>query len=151
MPTVGSEMRYRDISVISVYGLRGIIYLEEAGNAEGVSVQVDGPYEAKVVHGSWLTIYPEGQELEVYRASRIGITAAQTHLGLIDVTARIRFLTDSTPHASIGTSPGTQAVIRLAAPPGTELDLVDCYGVLRDARAWHSMEGSCRLDICPAE
>ncbi len=141
-------MPYRDVSLISIYGLRGILYLEEAATAEGVSAQIEGPYEATVVHGSWLKIYPEGQELEIPRASRIGITAAQTHLGWIDVTVRIGFLTDSVPPARIGTSPGTQAVMRIAAPPGTEFELVDCHGVLKDSRAWHSMQGSCRFGIC---
>ena len=138
-------MPYRDISLISIYGLRGLLYLEEAGTADGVSAQVEGPYEAKVVRGSWLRVYPEGQELQVHRASRIGITAAETHLGWMDVTVRIGFLTDSAQPARICTSPDTQAVMRIAAPPGTEFELVDCRGAVKDSRAWHSMEGSCRF------
>jgi len=55
-------MVYRDISLVSIFGLCGTLYMQRAENAEGVLVQAEGPYEAKVVDDSWLMIYPEGHE-----------------------------------------------------------------------------------------
>ena len=140
-------MSYHDISLISIYGLQGTLFLQKAGNAEGVSVQTEGPYEVKAVDGSWLRIYPEGQELQIHRACRSDLTAWGTYVGSMDVAARIRFLTDSGSPTRTPTSAGIQAVIRVAAPAGTEFELVNCYGLLKDSRDWHSMRGSARFDI----
>jgi hypothetical protein len=45
-------MMYHDISLVSICGLRGTLYVQRAENADGVSVQTEGPCEAKVVGGS---------------------------------------------------------------------------------------------------
>ena len=58
-------MVYHGISLVSVCGLRGTLYVQRAEKSDGVSVQAEGPYEAKVVADSWLMIYPEGQEPQV--------------------------------------------------------------------------------------
>ena len=54
-------MLYRDISQVSIFGLRGTLYVQRIREAEGVSVQTEGPYEAKVVGDTWLMIYPEAR------------------------------------------------------------------------------------------
>jgi hypothetical protein len=46
-------MIYHDISLVSVCGLRGTLYIQRAENGDGVSVQAEGPYEAKAVADSW--------------------------------------------------------------------------------------------------
>ena len=51
--------------------------MRTAGNAEGVPVQAEGPYEAKAADGSWLMIYPEGQEPQFPLRSRTGLTAGR--------------------------------------------------------------------------
>jgi len=88
-------MPYRDIALVSIYGLHGTLYVQKAGKAEGVSVQAEG-HEVKVVaDGSWLKIYPEGQELQIHRSARTELIAWGTHVGSVDVRARVRWLTDS--------------------------------------------------------
>jgi hypothetical protein len=141
-------MPYRDIALVSIYGLHGTLYVEKAGNDEGVSVQAEGhEVKVKVVDGSWLTIYPEGQELEIRRAAHTEITAWGTHIGSVDVTARMRWLTDSRPQVRARTSAGVQAAIHMTAPTGTQVELIDCYGLLKYARGWHRVRGSGRFGI----
>ena len=141
-------MPYRDIAVVSIYGLHGTLYVEKAGNADGVSVQAEGcEIKVKVVDGSWLKVYPEGQELDIYRTARTEITAWGTHIGSVDVIARIRWLTDSGPQVKARTSAGVQAAIQIAVPRGTKVELIDCYGLLKHARDWYRMRGSSRFGI----
>jgi len=127
--------------------LGAIVPYQKDGNVEGVSVQIEGSYETDVVDGSWLKIYPEGQDLQIHRAARTDIAAWGTHVGSVDVTARMRLLTDSGPYVRAGASAGVQAVIRITAPPGTEVELVDCHGLLKYSRAWYFMRGSGRFGI----
>jgi hypothetical protein len=141
-------MPYRDIALVSIYGLYGTLYVEKAGNGEGVSVQAEGPeVKVKVVDGCWLQICPEGQELEIRRAARTEITAWGTQLGAVDVITRMRWLTDSGPQVRARTSAGGQAAIRMTAPPGTQVELIDCYGLVKYARGWHRVRGSGRFGI----
>jgi hypothetical protein len=88
-------MSRHDISLVSIFGLNGTLYVEKAGNAEGVSVQAEGPYETKVVDGSWLMIHPEDQEPQIPHRSRTDLTCGRTHIGSVDVAARMRWLTGS--------------------------------------------------------
>ena len=120
-------MLYHDICLVSVIGLRGTLHVQEARNAEGVSVQVEGPYEAKVYDGRWLAIYPEGQEpliTDLFSAN-VPMTAGRTHVGSVDVIARAQFLTDSVARAVPRVRPraavGVKATVRVTAPPGTRL------------------------------
>ena len=100
-------MPYRDIALVSIYGLHGTLYVEKAGNGEGVSVQAEGPeVKVKVVDGCWLQICPEGQELVIRRAARTEITAWGTQRGAVDVITRMRWLTDSGPQVRARTSAG---------------------------------------------
>jgi hypothetical protein len=140
-------MPYRDITLVSIYGLHGTLHVHRAENAEGVSVQAVGPYEAKVVDGTWLKIYPESQELEVRRASRTDITAGGALVGSVDVSFRMRLLTDSGPHPRSRASAGAQTAIWITAPPGTKVELTDCHGLLRYSRGRRIMPGSGRFDI----
>ena len=140
-------MPYRDISLISLYDLHGTLYIQKDGNMEGVSVQIEGSYETDVVDGSWLKIYPEGQDLQIHRAARTDIAAWGTHVGSVDVTARMRWLTDSRPQVRARTSAGVQAAIHMTAPTGTQVELIDCYGLLKYARGWHRVRGSGRFGI----
>jgi hypothetical protein len=79
-------MSYHDISLISILCLHGTLHVQKAGNAEGVSVQTEGPYEAKVVDGSWLMIYPEGQEPQFPHEFHTDLTAGRSNLGSADVS-----------------------------------------------------------------
>lgn len=140
-------MPYRDIALISIYGLHGTLYVQKTGNAEGVSVQAEG-HEVKVVtDGSWLKVYPEGQELQLYRSARTEITAWGTQIGAVDVSARMRWLTDPGPQVRARTSAGVRATIRITAPPGTQVELIDCHGLLTDSRDRLRMRGSGRFCI----
>lgn len=140
-------MPYRDISLVSIYGLHGTLQVQKVGNAEGVSVLAERPYEVKVVDGSWLRIYPEGQELQVHRTSHIDVVAWGTHIGAVDVTARMRLLSGSEPRVRARTSAAARATMRITAPPGTEFELIDCYGLLKDSRDRYFMRGSGRFDV----
>lgn len=140
-------MPYRDISLVSIYGLHGTLQVQKVGNAKGVSVQAERPYEVKVVDGSWLRIYPEGQELQVLRTSHIDVVARGTHIGAVDVTARMRLLSGSEPRVRARTSAAARATMRITAPPGTEFELIDCYGLLKDSRDRYFMRGSGRFDV----
>jgi hypothetical protein len=143
-------MLYHDIGLVSVLGLRGTLHVQEAGKAEGISVQVEGPYEAKVADGGWLIIYPEGQEPTI--PARVGgnvpVTAGRTHIGSVDATARARFLTDSVPRVRTRASVRVKATVRITAPPGTRFELIGCQGVRKGPRGRsHLMRGKCRFDI----
>ena len=140
-------MVYHDISLVSICGLRGTLYVQRARNAEGVSVQAEGPYEAKEVADSWLMIYPEGQEPQFPLRFRTDITAQRTHVGSVDVTAKVRSLTDSRPRMRPRASARAQAEVRVTAPPGTRFELVRCHGQRKGPRGWHFMRGNDRFHI----
>ena len=140
-------MLYHDISLVSVYGLRGTLYVQRVGDAEGVSVQAEGPYEAKVADGSWLRIYPEGQEPPIPVRSHTEITAGGTHVGSVDATTKVRFLTGSGPRVRARASARVEAAVQITAPPGTRFELISCYGLHKGPRGWRSMRGNSRFDI----
>src|SRR6266536_2688384 len=139
-------MLYHGISRVSVLGLRGTLYVQKVRNAEGVSVQTEGPYEAKVADGSWLMIYPEVQEPILLR-SHTDLTSGRTHVGSVDVAARARFLTDSRPRVRARASASAEATTRITAPPGIRFELVGCYGRRKGPRGWRSMRGNSWFDI----
>jgi hypothetical protein len=144
-------MLYHDISRVSVFGLHGTLYVEKAENAEGVSVQAEGPYEAKVVDGSWLIIYPEGQEPPItrpflFRRSHTDITAAGMHLGTVDVAVKLQFLTGSGPRVRARASARVHPTARITAPLSTKFELIRCYGVCKGPRGWHVMRGDSQFD-----
>ena len=140
-------MVYHHISLVSVCGLRGTLYVQRAEKADGVSVQAEGPYEAKVVGGSWLMIYPEGQEPEVPVRFRTEITAERTHVGSVDVTAKARPLIGARPRKRPRDPARGQAAVRITAPPGTKVELVRCEGMRKGPRGWHFMRGKDRFRI----
>ena len=140
-------MVYHDISLVSVCGLRGTLYVHRAENADGVSVQAEGPYEAKAVADSWLMIYPEGQEPQVPARFRTEITAQRTHVGSVDVTAKARSLIDARPSRRPRDPARGQAVVRITAPPGTKFELVRCDGMRKGPRGSHFMRGKDRFRI----
>ena len=141
-------MVYHDISLVSICGLRGTLYIQRAQDAEGVSVQTEGPYEAKAVADSWLMIYPEGQEPQFPLQSHMDITAQRTHIGSVDVTARVRSLADSRPRVRPGdASAWVHAAVRITAPPSTKFELVRCHGMRKGPRGWHLMRGNDRFLI----
>ena len=143
-------MLYRGISQVSVFGLRGTLYIRRAENAEEVAVQIEGPYEAKVAKDSWLRIYPEGQEppIPVQIQSEGDVTAGRTNVGSADVIAQAQFLTDSGPRVRAPASAGAKATVRITAPPGTTFELISCDGRRKGPRsAWHFMRGNSRFDI----
>jgi hypothetical protein len=140
-------MVYHDISLVSVCGLRGTLYVQRAKNADGVSVQTEGPYEAKAIADSWLMIYPEGQEPQVPARFRTEITAQRTHVGSVDVTAKARSLIDARPSMRPRDTARGQAVVRITAPPGTKFELVRCDGMRKGPRGWHFMRGRDRFRI----
>lgn len=140
-------MLYRDISRVSIFGLRGTLHVQKAENAEGVSVQAEGPYEAKVVDGSWLIIHPEGQEppisRPISRRSHTDITSGRTHLGSSDVDVKMHFLTDSGPRIRARASATrARSTVRITAPLSTEFELIKCHGVCKGPRGWSYMRNS---------
>ena len=142
-------MLYRDVSLVSILGLRGTLYVQRVRDAEGVSVQAEGPYEAKVVADTWLMIYPEGQEPQEPQSPRWSyrdITIGRTHVGSVDVATKMRFLTDSRPRVSARISVKAQAAVQITAPPRTKFELIRCYGMRKGPRGWHIMQGSDRFD-----
>jgi hypothetical protein len=146
----GATVLYHDISLVSVLGLRGTLHVQEAGDAEGVSVQAEGPYEAKVADGCWLIIYPEGHEppIPAWFRAHLPVTAGQMDVGAVDVIAKARFLTDSVPRVRTRASLRLKSTVRITAPPGTGLELIDCQGRRKGPHGrWHLMQGKCRLDI----
>jgi hypothetical protein len=140
-------MSYRDIALVRILGLHGTLHVQKAGNAEGVSVQTEGPYEAKVVDGSWLMIYPEGQEPEIPLWSHTDLTAGRSHLGSADVTARWQWLTDAVERARVRASARVQATVRITAPRGTKFELKRCDGMRKGPYGWHFMRGNDRFHI----
>ena len=152
-------MLYHDICLVSVFGLRGTLHVQEAADADEVSVQADGPYEAKVYDGQWLAIYPEGQEPQItdWFCANVPITAGRTQVGSVAVTAKAQFLGDPAPHAAPRTPPRartrasvrTKATVRVTAPPGTRFELIGCHGLRKGPRGHlHFMQRDCRFDIC---
>lgn len=143
-------MLHHDISRVSIVGLRGTLYVQKAENAEGVSVQTEGPYEAKVVDGSWLIIHPEGQEPRItrplVRQSHTDMIAEGVHFGSVDAEAKVRFLTGSGPRRRARASARARATVRITAPLSTTFELVSCYGVCKGPRGWRLMRGNSRSD-----
>jgi hypothetical protein len=139
-------MLYHGISRVSVLGLCGTLYVRKVRDAEGVSVQTEGPYEAKVVDDCWLMIYPEGQE-PIFLQSHSDLTSGRTHVGSVDVAARARFLTDSRPRVRARASNRAQAIIRITAPPGIRFELTGCYGRRKGPRGWRRMRGNSWFDV----
>jgi hypothetical protein len=143
---------YHDISLVSVYGLRGTLHVQKVQDAEGVSVETEGPYEAKVAEDSWLRIYPEGQEpplppSSVTVRSQSDITAGGTNFGSVDATTAVGFLPRSGPRTRARISPRAKATVRITAPPGTRFELIGCQGVWKGTRGWRSMLGYRQFDI----
>jgi len=139
-------MLYRDISLVSIFGLRGTLYVQRVKEAEGVSVQTEGPYDAKVVADTWLMVYPEGQEPQFPHQSHTDIVTGRTHVGSVDVAAKVHFLTDSSPRIRARGSVRVQAAVQITAPPGTKFELVSCYGMRKGPRGWRRMRGDDRFD-----
>jgi hypothetical protein len=141
---------YHDISLVSVLGLRGTLHIQEAEDADRVSVETDGPYETKVADGGWLIIYPEGQEPSIPARvdGNVPITAGRTQLGSVDVIAHAQFLTDLVPRTRTRASKRVKATVWITAPPGTRFELIGCQG-LRKGPYGHShlMRGTRRFDI----
>jgi hypothetical protein len=146
---------YPDISLVSVYGLRGTLHVEKVQDAEGVSVETEGPYEAKVAEDSWLRIYPEDQEpplppRSIRVRSQNDITAGGTHFGSVDATAAVGFLPRSGPRIRARLSrrvSRAKGTVRITAPPGTRFELIGCQGVWKGPRGSRSMMGSRQFDI----
>lgn len=149
-------MLYHDVCLVSVFGLRGTLHVQEDGDAEGVSVQVEGPYEAKVYDDRWLAIYPEGEEplITDWFCAHVPMTAGRTHVGSVDVIARAQFLMDSVtrpvPRVRTRASLRVKATVRITAPPGMRFELVGCRGLRKDPRGrLHFMQGKYqRFDSC---
>jgi len=149
---------YRDIALVSVYGLRGTLHIQTGQDAEGVSVETEGPYEAKVADDSWLRIYPEGQEpplppQSITVRSQDDITAGGTNLGSVDATTAVGFL----PHPRSGPRmrarisrrvSRVKGTVRITVPPGTRFELIGCQGVWKGPRGSRSMMGYRQFDIC---
>ena len=148
-------MLYHDICLISVFGLRGTLHIQESGDAEGVSVQAEGPYEAKVYDGRWLAIYPEGQEPVItdWLCANVPMTAGRTQFGSVDVVAKAQFLADSVPRSGprvrTRASIRAKATVRVTAPPGPRFELIGCHGLRKGPRGrMHFMQRNCRFDVC---
>jgi len=146
---------YPDISLVSVYGLRGTLHVQKVEDVEGVSVETEGPYEAKVAEDAWLRIYPEGQEpplppRSITVRSQEDITAAGTHFGSVDATTAVGFLPSSGPRIRARLSRRVSRVkgaVRITAPPGTRFELIGCQGVWKGPRGSRSMTGYRQFDI----
>jgi len=146
---------YHDICLVSVIGLRGTLHIQEAEDAEGVSVQTEGPYEAKVYDGRWLAIYPEGQEPVItdWFCANVPMTAGRTHVGSVDVIARAQLLADSVerpvPRGRTRASLRVKATVRITAPPGTRFEVVGCRGLCKGpCGRLHFMQGKCQRFDC---
>jgi hypothetical protein len=140
-------MSYHDISLISILHLHGTLHVQKAGNAEGVSVQTEGPYEAKVVDGSWLMIYPEGEEPQFPHESHTDLTAGRDNLGSADTTARWQWLADAVERTRARASARVKATVRITAPRGTKFELIRCDGMRKGPYSWHFMRGNDRFHI----
>lgn len=165
----GARVLYREISLVSVFGLRGTLYVEKVEDAEGVSVETEGPYEVKVADDSWLWIYPEGQEPPppagpITVRSQNDITAGGTNFGSVDTIASVGFLPN--PGPGIGgrvsprgrarvspralrarVSPRVKGSVWVTGPPGTRFELIACQGVWKGPRGNRSMRGNRQFDI----
>jgi len=76
------------------------------------------------------------------------MTAERTHIGSVDVTARVRSLTGSRPRMSPrDNSARVHAAVRITAPPNTRFRLVRCQGMRKGPRGWHFMRGNDRFKI----
>jgi hypothetical protein len=143
-------MLYRHISLVSIYGLHGTLYVQKAANAEGVSVQTEGPYEVKVLDGSWLRIYPEGQDPPIPRRSHTDVLVGGAYLGSVDVTAKVQRFIDSGPRTIARplarVQARVQATVRITAPPSVKFELISCYGLRKGPRGWRFMQGNSRFD-----
>ena len=148
-------MLYPDISLVSVYGLRGTLHVQKVQDAEGVSVETEGPYEAKVAEDAWLRIYPEGQEPplpphSITVRSQDEIAAGGTNLGSVDSTTAVGFLPSSGPRVRARISrrvSRAKGTVRITAPPGTRFELIGCQGVWKGPRGLRSMMGYRQFDI----
>ena len=140
-------MLYHGVTRVSVLGLRGTLYVRKVRNTEGVSVKTEGPYEAKVVDGSWLIIYPEGQEPQIPLQSQTDLTSGRTHVGSADVTAGWQWLTDAVERTRVRASARAQATVRITAPLGTKFELIRCDGMRKGPYGWHFMRGNDRFRI----
>jgi hypothetical protein len=141
-------MLYRDISLVSIFGLCGSLYVQRAGDAQGVSLQTEGPYEAKVVGGTCLMVYPEGEEPQFPQrfTSHTDVTFGQTHIGAVDVVATACFLTDSRPRMKASAATRAEAAVHITAPPRTKFELMGCHGMRKGPRGWHLMRGKDRFN-----
>ncbi len=140
-------MSYHDISLISILGLHGTLHVQKGGNAEGVSVQTEGPYEAKVIDGSCLMIYPEGQEPQIPHYSQTDLTAGRSHIGSADGAATWQWLSDAVKRTGARASARVQATVRITAPRGTKFELLRCDGMRKGPYGWHFMRGKDRFRI----
>jgi hypothetical protein len=136
-----------DISLVSIFGLHGTLRVQKVGIEEGVSVQTEGPYEAKVVDDSWLMIYPEGQEPQFPHRSHTALTFGRTHVGSVDVAARVKWLTGSAVRTRVRTPAKVLATVRITAPRGTKFELIRCDGMRKGPYNWHFMRGNDRFHI----
>ena len=140
-------MLYRGITQVSVVGLHGSIYIEKAPEADGVSVQTAGPYEAKVAGDSWLVICPEGYEPASPARASTEITAGGTQVGSVDVTASVQFGPRPGPRRRARGVARARAKVRIAAPPDTRFELIGCQGVRKGPGGWRFMEGTSRFTL----
>ena len=141
-------MLYRDISLVSIFGLRGRLYVQRAGDAQGVSLQTEDPYEAKVIDGTRLMIYPEGEEPQFPQqfTSHTDISIGRTHVGSVDVVATARFLTDSRPRMKTPASARAETAVHITAPPRTKFELMGCYGMRKGPHGRHLMRSKDRFN-----
>jgi hypothetical protein len=153
-------MLYHDVSQVSIFGLHGLLHVQEAVDAEAVSVQIDGPYQAKVVDDSWLLIYPQGHEPPVssrapsdmavvspiLRRYYTDLTIGQTNVGSVAAAFKVQFLTDPGPPMKTRAPARSQAIARIAAPHGIKFELIGCYGLCKDPHGWRYMDGDSQFD-----
>ncbi len=140
-------MLYRGITLVSVVGLRGTLYIKKARDADGVSVETTGPYEVQVAGESWLVVCPEGHELVPAVRSASAITAEGTHVGSVEVTASVQFGGRPGPRRSTRASSRAKATVRITAPPGASFELIGCHGVRKGPGGWRFIDGTSRFTI----
>jgi hypothetical protein len=143
-------MLYRDITQVSVVGLRGTLYIEKTRDADGVLVQATGPYEAKAAGDAWLVICPEGYEPATpvpAAGAETPVTVEGTQVGSVDVTARVHSGARPAPRRRARASARAKGTVRITAPPGTGVELVGCRGVRKGPGGWRFMDRTCRFAI----
>jgi hypothetical protein len=143
-------MLYRDITQVSVVGLRGTLYIEKARDADGVLVQATGPYEAKAAGDAWLVICPEGDEPATpvpAAGAETPVTDGGTQVGSVDVTARVHSGARPAPRRRARALARAKGTVRIMAPPGTGVELVGCRGVRKGPGGWRFMDRTCRFAI----